>query len=73
MTQKNFRNGNGVLDITHSASGKEADTLRATIRWNSTREKSALSKGRTSDAQRFAENRAKCQLSLVKLAQSQAA
>lgn len=73
MTNKNHRNGNGVLDVARNATGKEADQLRATIRWNGVRMKSAIGKGRTRDAERYAANRATCQLALVALAQKQAA
>lgn len=71
--KKTFRNGNGVLELAHSATGKEAEQLRATIRWNNVREKSAISRGKTRDAERYAANRATCQLALVSVAQKQAA
>lgn len=71
--KKTFRNGNGVLDVARNATGKEADQLRATIRWNGIREKSAIGKGKVRDAERYADNRATCQLALILLAQKQAA
>lgn len=73
MTKKTFRNGNGVLDVARTATGKEAEQIRATIRWNNVREKSARAKGRNRDADRYASNRATCQLALITLAQGQAA
>lgn len=66
--KKTYRNGNGVLDVANSATGPEAEKLRAVARWNGARERSALRRGKSADAQRFAANRALCNLSLVALA-----
>lgn len=66
--KKTYRNGNGVLDIANSATGPEAETLRAVARWNGVRERSALRRGKSADAQRFASNRARCNLALVAMA-----
>lgn len=66
--KKTYRNGNGVLDVANSAEGPEAEKLRAVARWNGARERSAMRRGKSADAERFASNRARCNLALVAIA-----
>lgn len=70
---KKYRNGNGLLESAKDATGRAAETLRETIRWNTAREKVATAQGRLSDAARHAANRANCQIGLLRIAQEQAA
>lgn len=72
MTKK-YRNGNGVFASVADATGRAAETLRETIRWNTAREKVAKAQGRVADAARHAANRANCQMGLLRIAQEQAA
>ncbi len=70
--KKTFRNGNGVFEVAREASGRVAEKLRAVIRWNDIKERSALKRGRHDDAARHAANKADCQIQLIRLATQQA-
>lgn len=70
--KKTFRNGNGVFEVAREATGRAAEKLRAVIRWNDIKERSATKRGRDFDAARHAKNKADCQLQLIRLANQQA-